>query len=529
MKLTRILSLLFLLTVGILSFQPATAFSAENAELILHKRVFTDANLPEEVNQAGGLGDSELLKDSYGINGATFGIFEVSEYVAFLTHSQQLSLDEAKKQVMDEAKVLRSDLLILSTPSDPDFSRVQALYPGIELVKREQTKRGQIIDATGANLTEDGIISVSVPRYQNQESCLYLIIELELSEQLQTDQAGYASYLLVDGALLEKQPTHLYTKNFTYAREPYFLKMAKEINGQTSPLKGAQFVLSKVQQGERFYLRNGSGAVSEWLSAKDVETSPLTDSRVKKLVSQNDGVVRTDVGLKSGDYLIEEVATVDGYEISAEAQQIRVKIPSDMQQPILVNGQPLASLVEKEKLPIIYNEPAGGRKYFQKVDEQSGNALAGAKFVICNEETHYLTQQGEWVSAEYGNQHFDELQVITSDQAGNFEVGKLAYGKYALLEIQAPENYYLPEQHFISFEINETSDEVNEPLKIVNKRLDRPTLPGTQGTTSIQTLPNRRLPQTGTDQSLYLLVIGGMCIFLAVILKKKKRGMKDES
>lgn len=518
MKMRQVFSLLVLCLLGIFWIQTADATGAE-AQVHLHKRLFVNQEVPSQINQSGELGNAELLKDSYGVNGSTFAIFEVSNYLQRLS----TSLDQAKELIADEATVLRSELEVLATPSHPEKATIQARYLGIKFVQTKETAKGTFIDSNGNSVTEDGLLSVSLATGQKQ---IYLIVELNSGNQLPVDQVGLSSYLVLDSHLLTADATHVYTKNRGYVREPYFVKMAKEHDGSEKPLAGASFVLSKIENNEKFYLRSTAGSVSDWLSEKEVNESPLKDQRVKKMVSDQDGIVRTNLGLKCGNYQFEEVATVDGYEISDQARNISVEIPQDQRQLILINGIEVGALSEKEKLPVIYNQRVVGKKNFQKIDEHSGARLKNANFVVVNKGMRYLTKKRQWVTAEYGNDHLDELLILTSDEEGFFEISEMAYGSYSLLEVQAPDGYLLPENHFIDFEINAVSGETKEPLKIVNKKGENPELPSTDNPPNERVsywLPSRRLPQTGMSHSIYLLVMGVICVLTVIIFSTNKK------
>lgn len=518
MKLKHVFSLLLVCMVGF--FWTQTADGAET-QVHLHKRLFVNQEAPSQINQSGELGSAALLKDSYGVNGSTFAIFEVSEYL----NSLNTPLDQAKEFIADEVNVLRSELEVLATPNHADLAAIQARYQGIKFLQTKETVKGSFTDSDGNNVTEDGLLSVSLETGNKQ---IYLIVELDSGDSLPVDHDGLSSYLVLDSELFASGATHVYTKNRAYIREPYFIKMAQEHDGSTKPLAGASFVLSKNEKGEKFYLRTTAGSVSDWLSEKEVSGSPLKDDRVQKMVSDQEGVVRTNLGLKSGNYQFEEVATVDGYEISEQARKISVEIPKDQRQLIRINGVEVGALSEKDQLPIVYNQRVVGKKTFQKVDEHSGDALKEASFVVANKDTLYLTKEKKWVTAEYGNEHTDELLILTSNDQGIFELDGIEYGNYSLLEVKAPDGYFLPENHFIDFEINAVSGETKEPLKIVNKKGENKELPSTETKAISYQLPNRRLPQTGMTQSIYLVVIGFICVLTVIIFNKNKK-KKDAS
>lgn len=499
MKMKSLLSLLLICLAGIVLVQPA---DAAEAQIHLHKRLFVNQEAPSQINQGGALGDTELLKDSYGVNGSTFAIYEIGDYLRdHVMVDKQLSFDQAKDFIADEANVLRSELEILATTGHVDEATIQARYPKIHFVQTKTTAKGSFTDNTGNSVTEDGLLSITLPTDQQQ---VYLIVELDSGNRLPVDQVGLSNYLVLDSRLFGVTATHVYTKNKAYVREPYFIKMSKENDGSTKPLAGASFILSKNEQGEKFYLRATAGSVSDWLSEKEIKESPLKDERVKKMISDQDGIVRPNLGLKSGSYLFEEVATVEGYEISEQARHISVEIPQDQRQLILINGTEAGTLSQKDKLPIVYNQRVVGKKRFQKIDEKTRDVLKEANFVVLNKDMQYLTKQKKWVSAEYGNEHPEELLVLTSNEQGIFELDGMTYGSYSLLEVKAPDGYFLPENYFIDFEINEASGDTKEPLRIVNKKGENKELPSTGASEIYYRLPSRRLPQTGIRRNRFI-------------------------
>lgn len=144
----------------------------------------------------------------------------------------------------------------------------------------------------------------------------------------------------------EMNPVHLYTKAVQLQRQPYFFKYAKNNQGRTKPLAGAKFVLYREFAGHKEYL----GTAGVWLAT----SSPLSQPKVLKLVSQPDGLVLLDnYNLKLGNYYFEEVQAPPGYEITASARKIKLEIPvwlignqvhrlklNGVALPLLVGGKP---------------------------------------------------------------------------------------------------------------------------------------------------------------------------------------------
>lgn len=92
---------------------------------------------------------------------------------------------------------------------------------------------------------------------------------------------------------------------------------------------------------------------------------------------------------------------------------------------------------------------AVGGYNFQKVDAQSGKALAGAKFVVLDTATDNPKQSGYVKFNQSANGRNDlkwvkereNATVYTSDKDGNIALEYLPYGEYQLVEIEAPAGY----------------------------------------------------------------------------------------
>lgn len=102
-----------------------------------------------------------------------------------------------------------------------------------------------------------------------------------------------------------------------------------------------KFVFYRLNNNRKEYLTNDNN----W----QIVTNPLHDSAIKKIVSDENGLVAlNDTKLVAGEYYFEEVATLKNFEISKLAQQIKVNIPAvnsiNDVLPITVNGQPLSKI-----------------------------------------------------------------------------------------------------------------------------------------------------------------------------------------
>ncbi|MBZ5960313.1 MULTISPECIES: pilin N-terminal domain-containing protein [Leuconostoc gelidum group] len=131
------------------------------------------------------------------------------------------------------------------------------------------------------------------------------------------------------------------TKSAIVKRVPYFFKYGRTLDQKETLLAGVKFVFYRLNGSRREYLTNDNN----W----QIVTDPLHDSVIKKIVSDENGLVAlNDTKLVAGEYYFQEVATLKNFEISKLAQQIKVHIPAvnsvDDVLPITVNGQPLSKV-----------------------------------------------------------------------------------------------------------------------------------------------------------------------------------------
>ena len=149
----------------------------------------------------------------------------------------------------------------------------------------------------------------------------------------------------------------------------------------------------------------------------------------------------------------------------------------------------------------------GGAK-FVKEDSSTKVKLENAKFVIMNEKGEYFdgwtdanadgVKDAKWSTT----QPTTGAGVFTSDASGEFEIAGLAYGKYSLKEIQAPNGYQLL-TNAVEFEIKDQTY-TTELLTIENSK--RPTM-----------------PITGSTQLIITLVAGVVLVSVAAVYYKKRQ------
>lgn len=125
-----------------------------------------------------------------------------------------------------------------------------------------------------------------------------------------------------------------------------------------------------------------------------------------------------------------------------------------------------------------------------KVDKDNKNALAGAEFIIKNEN-------GE------------EVARGKTDETGVVKFTELPYGKYTYQEVIAPKGYVLDSKEY-SFAITIDNEEVN--IAVENEKIEKEPKPSNNKGNTID-----ELPKTG-DASIMgfvgalLLSVGGLLI-----------------
>lgn len=362
--------LLLLPIIGGLSSTVNAQSESDNVELILHKRILRDIvkdgfeiyeNDGAEIENDATGEKPDVVSKTTPLNGAKFSIYDLTDYYengGWVGEDSDESPETFVKKISG-------------------FSRNEMRA----LIKKENFSEVENSPVVTANNTEfgDGVARITVPRMNDGRMAVYLIFEEEIDDKVEfnVDMEELSVPLVVilpfiDPAnpMEELDQIHLYPKNIGYLRDPYFFKYGKEnekIGGTGNPLEGAEFVLYRIEGGEKLYLDLGpaNDLQNTWLPSSD----PLKDDRISKFKSGKDGLVTTGGRLlASGTYYFEEVKSPQGYKISKANQAIKVVVPEHWEKGkeklyVTVNGQemlesPDGSVPEKarEKIePRVYN------------------------------------------------------------------------------------------------------------------------------------------------------------------------------
>jgi LPXTG-motif cell wall-anchored protein len=182
----------------------------------------------------------------------------------------------------------------------------------------------------------------------------------------------------------------------------------------------------------------------------------------------------------------------------------------------------------------------GGQRFVKVDAKHDTHKLAGAKFVVRNQQGQYLTTGRKWrsvtgtITTRYRRAN---LLVLTSDDQGQFAIDGLATGKYAIVEVHAPAGY-LRSNKAVPFTIVPGKTSANVPvLRVVNLHAPPPTGPDTDGYPPLpdtgffgkiehhwhhfvrHVLPDTfgSLPQTGAARAMWATMLGlGLLLITAL-------------
>lgn len=339
-----VLTLLLLLPfIGGLGATSQADAQTENVDLILHKRIIRDINRKEVEYNNEGLElkpkdeDFDIVTGPTPLNGAEFSVYDMTDFF----------YEEIAKPGKNADSVIKE----YSTRSKAS-----------ELIASEKIQMVETVTTSGEGDAR-GTARLSVPRMKDDNYAVYLIFENDIDNpqaEFNIDLEKIAMPIIVmlpimhpDNETEELNEIHIYPKNIGYLRDPYFFKYGKE-NAQSPelgvPLEGAIFVLYQIVNDQKLYLdlSPASDLQNSWVVP---EGDPLSDPRISKFISDEDGVVTTGGRLlPSGEYFFEEVQSVEGYQI--EKESIPVVVPDSWEDG---NGNPLYVTVNGQQMDELEN------------------------------------------------------------------------------------------------------------------------------------------------------------------------------
>ncbi|MGO2265241.1 MAG: pilin N-terminal domain-containing protein [Vagococcus salmoninarum] len=485
------LSLLLLLGLTIGQIGEASEINRDaTVQIELYKLLFAEDELPEELENNGQTNpfeapNSGLLKKYRGLNGVTYNAYDVT--------TDFYELLKSGKSTVEAQQVL----------SKKDMESMTAVQTSVTETVREQ----------------DGVAVFQLPTFDsNNRYQAYLFKEVSGSPYYQAPSAQLVVILPVfgkDGKQLEiiklfpKQLGRKYTPpTLTKDISQHQASYGETINYElVSKVPGDVWTYDtyviKDQADERLNLHQDSLKVL--VNGKEL----LSESR--KIKVDNKGFE-----IHFDPMLLQKYA----------GEELTIKYDMNIKEGAEADTAFINTASLKTDKDFIEREQwvkTGGFRFIKQDRKEPLKRLEGATFVIKNQKNNYLKQNnGKWqwetVTDNIAKNYLKyDLFTVTSDKTGVFQLTGLAYGKYELVEVKAPEDYILSETT-IPFEIEEGTWKIAEklvgPLVVVNERIPNKTeVP--PGPTPL--LPPKKpvLPQTGEAANPSYLV--GLIIIFSVI------------
>lgn len=276
---------------------------------------------------------------------------------------------------------------------------------------------------------------------------------------------------------------------------PILKKLDKKNENKT--LDGAVFEVFRKSDGTK-------------LSFKKTNVGYEVDPNGKdELITKNGGVLNI-TNLKDGEYKIKEIKAPKDYILSDEEKEFTIKN--------------FNSVDKDGKLKILKftNEPdfdtppttATGGYNFVKIDStKDKKRLGGAKFILMKK-----------VGDSYEKVLVEGKEVkLTSKDNGEFSIGGLEYGEYALKEIEAPKNHFIIKE-LTPFTVDAASSSlpaeeiVNEPYvpSVVTSRSNTITTKYTPS--DVTRIVKSPLVKTGDIRIVIMAVVGFILLLMGIKL-----------
>ena len=217
----------------------------------------------------------------------------------------------------------------------------------------------------------------------------------------------------------------------------YIIKQTKGKNGYKF-IKDYEFVVEEGSTGEMLLLNNEIITGTLEFTKTDISESKTLPNTLIEIYDSNDELVfsgRTDENgkivinnLKSGKYYILEKEAPEGYQLNTEKMYFEIK----------EDGEIVKSSMKDEIIT--------GTLEFSKTDYSTDEPLPNTLIEIYKADTDELVFSGR------------------TDENGKIVIDKLEYGKYYILEKEAPEGYQLNNEKMY-FEITEQGKIVKANMK----------------------------------------------------------------
>lgn len=499
----KYLAFLALLVPFFFSGNQAQAAEADSVNIILHKIVFPNGEMPDDLLNTGDTNGehASLLQEYRGLNDVTFEAYDVSAKFYEL---------RAKGQSVTDAQAALS-ALSADELGTPVATQITSELNG-----------------------EDGTASFSLPSKVGDKDAVYLFHEAAAPDIIKEKSHDLVVVLPVENSAGENLSTiHLYPKNEEVVHEePGF---EKTVTGKQESYTFGDIIPFAIN-------------VEIPKDILDYKKFVINDTADPSLVFQADSLKVSESG-QAIPAIYELTASEHGFSINftdikalGKFAGKELTISYDM---MLVATDPEGSSFANEAVLDTDHETITkevtvntGGHHFVKVDlKDTQTTLAGAKFRVIDEKGQFLAKTAEgytWTT----DKNDPALVTLTSSKDGSFAINGLAYGKYALTEIKAPAGYELSKTP-VAFTVTKDSYTAGATgvLQVVNLKTPEPAEPVVPVTPEKPEAPkpgpvdkviDKVFPKTGEAKNRMLVIIGAILIaVVAVVWWQNKKGKEE--
>lgn len=214
--------------------------------------------------------------------------------------------------------------------------------------------------------------------------------------------------------------------------------------------------------------------------------------------------------LKPGKYFLEEVKAPEGYILSKNRIEFKIK---DFRY-VNKDGKLDVMIVENEpKTPTNPKTPTGGFNFVKIDSTKNENRLGGAKFILMKK-----------VGSNFEKFLVNGKEVkLTSKDNGEFAIDGLEYGEYALKEVEAPKNHTITNE-LTPFTVDAASSSL-PAKKIVNEPYTPKTIVSKTNTITTKYTPSditrivkSPLVKTGDIRIVVMAIVGLILLMMGIRL-----------
>lgn len=486
---------------GVLGSGPVEAADEPTtANVTLNKLVWNseDGEMPAEFINSGEVMTTEAIGNAEPLAGAGFTVYDVTA-----KFHELMATEKDEKAVMDQ---IQGDSLVAA----PSYAN--------EINGRAEIITGDNGEANFADL----------PLMIDGKDAVYLFLETTRPHsptitvsakpivlampiyKVMTDDQGQP--VLEDGKLQYKDELNtdiqLYPKNETAEDTKEFVNVEDftevTINGEAA---------ANVTTGDVFNYRLTINVPANIGNKAEVTSYEISDTPSAGLAYQGNLVV---TGLtKDTDYTVSEHTTTDGdegftitFKTDAEGE-FTDAVKALAGQPLVITydmeltAEAIPDVNHENKATIIVNNVPKtqitppipvvmGGKVFQKIDGQTKDSLAGAKFKVKNNAGEFgqftLNAAGEYVFTQWGTEE-DATEVVSAETTGLIKIKGLLYSDeedsaitYTLVETEAPSDKYVVLKDEVDFTVAKNGYGEAENLVDIIANVPKGALPSTGGT-----------------------------------------------